>query len=59
MKDQFAQDWMSNDVAILDNVADAKVISQTAQQLQLLEQRGYSDEALCRLMGVPRYRHCR
>lgn len=54
MKDQFAQDWMSNDVAILDNVADAKVISQTAQQLQLLEQRGYSDEALCRLMGVPK-----
>ena len=54
MKDEFAQDWMSNDVAILDNVADAKVISQTAQQLQLLEQRGYSDEALCRLMGVPK-----
>ena len=54
MKEQFAQDWMSNDVAILDNVADAKVISQTAQQLQLLEQRGYSDEAICRLMGVPK-----
>ena len=54
MKEEFAQDWMSNDVAILDNVADAKVISQTAQQLQLLEQRGYSDEALCRLMGVPK-----
>jgi HK97 family phage portal protein len=54
MKDEFANDWMSNDVAILDNVADAKVISQTAQQLQLLEQRGYSDEALCRLMGVPK-----
>ena len=54
MRDEFAQDWMSNDVAILDNVADAKVISQTAQQLQLLEQRGYSDEALCRLMGVPK-----
>ena len=54
MKEQFAQDWMSNDVAILDNVADAKIISQTAQQLQLLEQRGYSDEAICRLMGVPK-----
>ena len=54
MKDEFAQDWMSNDVAILDNVADAKVISQTSQQLQLLEQRGYSDEAICRLMGVPK-----
>ena len=54
MKEEFAKDWMSNDVAILDNVADAKIISQTAQQLQLLEQRGYSDEALCRLMGVPK-----
>ena len=54
MKEEFAQDWMSNDVVILDNVADAKIISQTAQQLQLLENRGYSDEALCRLMGVPK-----
>lgn len=51
---KFAQDWINNDVAILDNVADAKIISQTAQQLQLLEQRGYSDEAICRLMGVPK-----
>ena len=31
-----------------------QVISQTAQQLQLLEARGYSDEAICRLMGVPK-----
>ena len=53
MKDKFAEDWMSNDVAILDNIADAKIISQTSQQLQLLEQRGYSDEAICRLCGVP------
>ena len=50
----FNQDWQANDAVILDNIADAKVISQTAQQLQLLEQRGYSDEALCRLMGVPK-----
>jgi len=50
----FSQDWQTNDVVVLDNVADAKIISQTAQQLQLLEQRGYSDEALCRLMGVPK-----
>jgi phage portal protein BeeE len=32
---------------------DPTIISQTAQQLQLLESRGYSDEAICRLMGVP------
>jgi phage portal protein BeeE len=39
---------------MLDNMADAKVISQTAKDLQLLESRGYSDEAICRLMGVPK-----
>jgi HK97 family phage portal protein len=49
----FAGDWQSNDVVLLDNVLDPTVISQTAQQLQLLESRGYSDEAICRLMGVP------
>lgn len=54
MTKKFSDDWAANDVVMLDNVADAKVISQTAQQLQLLEQRGYSDEALCRLMGVPK-----
>jgi HK97 family phage portal protein len=51
---RFAEDWQSNDVVLLDNVADAKIISQTAQQLQLLEQRGYGDEAICRLLGVPK-----
>lgn len=54
MTDEFANDWMKNDVVLLDNVTDAKILSQTAQQLQLLEQRGYSDEALCRLLGVPK-----
>lgn len=51
---RFSEDWQANDVVVLDNVADAKIISQTSQQLQLLEQRGYSDEALCRLLGVPK-----
>ena len=54
MKNEFAQQWASQDVSILNNVADLKIVSQTAQQLQLLEQRGYSDEAICRLMGVPK-----
>ena len=54
MTAQFAQDWAANDVVMLDNVADAKVISQTAQQLQLLEQRGYSAEDLCRILGIPK-----
>lgn len=43
-----------NDVVAMRGLNDLKIISQTAQQLQLLEQRGYSDEALCRLMGVPK-----
>ena len=50
---KFEGDWQSNDVVLLDNVVDPTIISQTAQQLQLLESRGYSDEAICRLMGVP------
>ena len=39
---------------MLDNVADAKVISQTAQQLQLLEQRGFEVTDLARILGIPR-----
>jgi HK97 family phage portal protein len=51
---QFAEDWQANDVVMLDNVADAKVISQTAQQLQLLEQRGFEVTDLARILGIPR-----
>ena len=55
MKDEFAEELRKgSDVLMLDNMADAKVISQTAKDLQLLESRGYSDEAICRLMGVPK-----
>jgi HK97 family phage portal protein len=52
--DRFGEDWQTKDVMVLDNVTDPTIISQTAQQLQLLEQRGYSDEAICRLMGCPK-----
>lgn len=51
---KFSEDWQANDVVMLDNVADAKVISQTAQQLQLLEQRGFEVTDLARILGVPR-----
>lgn len=54
MKEQFARDWMSNDVALLNNVADAKIISQTSQQLQLLEQRDFQVSDLARILGIPR-----
>lgn len=52
--DEIQQRLLSNDVVALQNLDKVQVISQTAQQLQLLEQRGYSDEAICRLMGVPK-----
>lgn len=51
---QFSEDWMSSDVAMLSNVADAKVINQTASELRLLETRGYSCEDLARILGIPK-----
>jgi HK97 family phage portal protein len=50
----FSEDWQANDVVVLDNVADAKIISQTSQQLQLLEQRSFQVSDLARILGVPR-----
>jgi HK97 family phage portal protein len=52
--DEIEDRLQSNDVIALQNLDKVQIFSQTAQQLQLLEQRGYSDEALCRLMGVPK-----
>jgi HK97 family phage portal protein len=50
---RFREDWTANDVLLLDNVADAKMLSQTAQQLQLLESRGFEVKSLARLLGIP------
>lgn len=54
MRDQFSEEWAANDVVLLDNVADAKIISQTSQQLQLLEQRSFQVTDLARILGIPR-----
>ena len=54
MKNQFAKDWSADDVVILDNVANPTVISQTSQQLQLLEQRSFQVSDLARILGIPR-----
>jgi HK97 family phage portal protein len=54
LRDQFARDWESNDVSVLDNVAQANIISQTAQQLQLLENRSFQVSDLARVLGIPR-----
>jgi len=50
---RFREDWASNDVLLLDNVAGAQMLSQTSQQLQLLESRGYEVKNLGRLLGIP------
>lgn len=54
MRQQFAQEWASDDVVLLDNIADVKIVSQTAKELQLLEQRSFQVSDLARILGVPR-----
>ena len=51
---RFEGDWQSNDVVLLDNVMDPTIISQTAQQLQLLENRGFQVSDIARILGIPR-----
>ena len=51
---RFGDDWAASDVVVLDNVVNPTLVSQTSQQLQLLEQRQFSVSELARLLGVPR-----
>ena len=51
---EFNDDWMDHDAVFLDNMADAKVINQTAAELRLLETRGYQAEDISRILGVPK-----
>ena len=41
-------------MSVLDNVASAQIISQTALQLQLLENRSFQVSDLARILGIPR-----
>ena len=50
----FASDWNGGDFILLDNVAEAKVISQTAAELRLLESRGFEVNDIARILGIPR-----
>lgn len=54
VREKFEEDWASYDAVLVDNIADLKIISQTAAELQLLEQRNYQVSDLARLLGVPR-----
>lgn len=51
---ELGEDWLDHDAVFLDNMADAKIINQTAAELRLLETRGYEDEDIARLLGVPK-----
>ena len=51
---RFGEDWAAGDVVILDNVMNPQIVSQTSQQLQLLEQRSFQVSDLARILGVPR-----
>lgn len=52
--EDFSEDWASKDVLFLDNVMDVKIVSQTAAELRLLEQRGYQVSEIARILGIPR-----
>ena len=43
-----------DDVISVNNVLQASVISQNAEQMQLIEQRGFSVAEIARIMGVPK-----
>lgn len=54
MAEQFASDWQSGDFLLLDNVAGTQIISQTAAELRILENRGFEVNDIARILGVPR-----
>jgi HK97 family phage portal protein len=51
---QLGIDMYQKDAFFLNNVADTKLISQTAQQLQMLENRGFEVGEIARILGIPR-----
>ena len=51
---RFGEDWQVQDVLILDNVMNPQIISQTSQQLQILENRSFQVSDLARILGIPR-----
>ncbi len=53
LTDRLGDDWMSKDAIFADNLADVKVISQTAAELKLLETRQWQVSDIGRLLGVP------
>ena len=54
LTEELGEDWMSKDAVFANNIADVKIISQTAADLKLLETRGYQVTEIARLLGVPK-----
>ena len=56
--DKYAQElqekWYGQDVIALRGLDSVQIVSQTAQQLQLLEQRGFEVSEIARILGIPR-----
>ena len=51
---ELADDMYSGDAIFLNNVADTKIISQTAAELRILEEKGFEVSEIARILGVPR-----
>ena len=50
---ELGNDMYGGDAMWLNNVADAKIISQTASELKLLEEKGFEVKELARILGIP------
>lgn len=51
--DELNEKIWEKDVNLLNNVADVKIISQNAQQMELLESRKFDVPCIARFLGVP------
>ena len=51
---QFNEDWVTGDAIFLDNVADAKPISLTGAEMQMIEQMNLGLDDVARFWGTPR-----
>jgi HK97 family phage portal protein len=54
IQNEYNKSIYDNDVILMNNIVDAKVISQTAQQMDLLASRGFSVAEVARVTGVPK-----
>ena len=51
---QFNEDWVNGDAILLNNVADAKPISLTGQEMQMIEQMNLGLDDVASFWGTPR-----